>query len=55
MLHFEFFRKGSATNFSNTFWVRFLKKNISGYVQLTGQISFSDCLYLFRYWAIVVL
>ena len=42
---FWFFTKGSGSSFSTTFCVYF-----SCYILLTDQISFSDWLYVLRYW-----
>ena len=46
---FWFFRSGSRTDFSTTFFVWFFEKNIF-HVILMKQISLSDCLYFLRYW-----
>ena len=51
---FWIFQKGSGTSFYSTFCAIFFKKNISCYILLTDQISFSDCLYFSKYLAMYI-
>ena len=52
---FWFYGKESGKSYPTTFCVWFFTKSISCYIRLTSLISFPDCLYLLRHWAICVL
>ena len=55
MLSFEYLEKGSGLVSPPNFLYDFSRKCFSVYILLTGQISYSDCLYFLRYWEIRVL
>ena len=55
MLNFNFPEKGLGLVCPPHFVDNFLKKCFSSYILLTHQISLSDYLYLWRYWATDVL
>ena len=52
MLNFNFSEKGLGLVSPPRFVYDFQEKCFLCYILLTDQISFSDCLYLSRYWAI---
>ena len=53
MLTFNFLEKGFGIVIQHILCIIFQEKCISIYNALTDQISFSDCLYFLRYWAIM--
>ena len=55
MLYFVFLEKSMGIFSSLHFVCDFSRKSFSCYILLTETISFSDCLCLFRYWAMCVL
>ena len=55
MLNFDFLDKGLGIVSSAHFVYDFSKKCSSCYILLTDQVSFPDCLYFLRYWAMCVL
>ena len=55
MFNFEFLEKYLGIVSHRILYMVFQEKCFSCYIFLTDQVSFSDCLYFLRYWAISVL